>query len=428
MKMLPVPQFKLTTGDPLVLVLLVTLLFPALAQTDSLPPSGFPRIMGIAIGRKDYADRDYQRELSRADVLVVGFYPGWRGPNGETMRDSVKAIKALNRNLLVGQYTLLSEVTDPKDRRYADSDLGRKIDAEGWWLRDAVGRRVQWTDQYDAWEVNISRWAKQDSDGKRYPEWQATRNYKQYFAVIPELDIWFLDNALSRPAVALADWDGDGRDDSREDTATASAYRQGHVSNWSAARTLRPGILLVANADDVSSPEFTLQLDGVLMEAVIGKSWSMERWKGWSAVMRRYAQTMAHTRAPKLVAFNIWGPQDDYRRMRYGLTSCLLNDGYFSYTDEAKGYGSLPWFDEYDADLGKPLQAPQLSPWRNGIYRREFERGLVLVNPTGHAVTLDLERGFRKITGRQDSRVNDGAVASRVIVPARDGLVLLRDP
>jgi hypothetical protein len=53
----------------------------------------------------------------------------------------------------------------------------------------------------------------------------------------------------------------------------------------------------------------------------------------------------------------------DYRKMRFGLATALLNDGFFSYEINTNGHGSLCllWFDEYDnagkgrGYLGQPL-------------------------------------------------------------------------
>ena len=53
----------------------------------------------------------------------------------------------------------------------------------------------------------------------------------------------------------------------------------------------------------------------------------------------------------------------NYRKMRFGLTTALLNDGYFSYEINTNGHGALCllWFDEYDnvgagrGYLGQPL-------------------------------------------------------------------------
>jgi hypothetical protein len=57
----------------------------------------------------------------------------------------------------------------------------------------------------------------------------------------------------------------------------------------------------------------------------------------------------------------------NYRKMRFGLATALLNDGFFSYEINTNGHGSLCllWFDEYDNTgagrgyLGQPLGAAQ---------------------------------------------------------------------
>lgn len=162
------------------------------------------------------------------------------------------------------------------------------------------------------------------------------------------------------------------------------------------------------------------------MEAVIGASWSMERWKGWEAVMERYRSAIEHTAKPHIVGFNVHGKKDDYQRMRYGLTSCLLDDGYFSYTDVQVGYGSVPWFDEYDVDLGEPVDTPPVQPWLNGLYRRRFERGVVLVNPGLMTKTVAIEGGYQRLKGVQAPAVNNGTAAASVTLPGKDGIILLK--
>lgn len=55
----------------------------------------------------------------------------------------------------------------------------------------------------------------------------------------------------------------------------------------------------------------------------------------------------------------------DYRKMRFGLGTALLNDGYFSYEMNTNGHGSLclMWFDEYDnAGAGRGYLGYPLGP------------------------------------------------------------------
>jgi len=111
--------------------------------------------------------------------------------------------------------------------------------------------------------------------------------------------------------------------------------------------------------------------------------------------MQRYRAVLANTRGPRLVGFNVHGDPKDARFFRYAYASCLLADGYFTFTDRSKGYGSVPWFKEYDIELGKATSPPPAAPWREGVWRRDFERGVALVNPTGSAKTVELEPGRR---------------------------------
>jgi uncharacterized protein (TIGR03437 family) len=71
-----------------------------------------------------------------------------------------------------------------------------------------------------------------------------------------------------------------------------------------------------------------------------------------------------------------------------------------------------------------------------GVWRRDFERGIVLVNPTPEAISVSpaqiagpLHRtGIRRILGTQASQVNNGqAVTSGITLGSADGIILLAD-
>ena len=133
-------------------------------------PVGFPRLMGMNIGAKNYEDARYQQDLSRLDVVILGFYRGWQPPGYASspqlaMRRVLHDIKARNPAILIGQYTVLNEAyDDPKDA--ASADLRQKLYANNWWLHDAAGRKVQWTSEYSTWEINFTEWARPDPEGR----------------------------------------------------------------------------------------------------------------------------------------------------------------------------------------------------------------------------------------------------------------------
>ena len=106
-----------------------------------------------------------------------------------------------------------------------------------------------------------------------------------------------------------------------------------------------------------------------------------------------------------------------------------MDDGYYQlfrcYRSRVV-YSTVPLFDEYDQKLGRAISPPPTAAWKSGIYRRDFENGIVLVNPRGNgAVTVDLEKEYKRIAGNQDPAVNNGQTTKRVSLKDRDGLVLL---
>src|SRR5256884_33038 len=289
------------------------------------------------------------------DVVILGFYRGWR-PDGYAptatlaMRKVVKAIKALNPKILIGQYTILSVAYDDPNNA-ADQDKRDKVYASKWWLLNTAGRKVQWMPQYRTWEVNLTTWSQADASGRRRPQWLAEREHSVFCRDIPEFDFVYLDDV--GPPHVTADWNLDGKNDDRRDPGILSAHYAGHLAEWNRLRELAPRLLLVGNTDnDLANPQWRGQLDGGFLEAQMGWGWSLETRAGWGKMMERYSAVLKNTRPPKIVGFNIQGSPTDYRFFRYGYTSCLLDDGYFSFTDKSREYSSVPWVDEYDHKLG----------------------------------------------------------------------------
>lgn len=409
-------------------VLLLLALLPAVGQANELAPrSGYPRILGMNIGGpKYYADPQAQWVFSRHDILILGFYQGWDqdGTGKRSMREVVRSIKAMNPKILVGQYTILGESQD-SDSHPARAKA-RKLTAEGWWLTDQDKQRVRWSSAYGAWDINITNWSRPDRDGLRYPEWLARHDDSVFFKPVPEFDIWYFDNVLARPASRTADWDLDGHDDSRDEPRIALAYRQANVAEWKEARRLEPHAILMGNAKDLASAEYAGRLQGAFLEALMGLPWSTGTRLGWAAAMIEYRNAIRDTASPHIVAFNVHGRRDDYQLMRFGLTSSLLEDGYFSYTELDSKYRTVSWFDEFDANLGEAVDPPARKPWQSGVYRRNFDKGAVLVNPDPVVHTVVLEAGYRRLAGKQDPVVNNGQPATTVRLRPRDGLILLR--
>lgn len=141
------------------------------------------------------------------------------------------------------------------------------------------------------------------------------------------------------------------------------------------------------------TPEYSL-VNGNNFEGFPAEEGGVYGPDGWSAAVfgpwaekGSYFEWLARARQPNLTMIETYeddsGPEatgngnyinpcvqsgftPDYRKMRFGLTTALLNDGFFSYEINTNGHGSLclMWFDEYDnagagrGYLGQPLGAP----------------------------------------------------------------------
>lgn len=384
------------------------------------------RVAGMCIGsNKNYDDLQYQKAMSRAALVVMGFYPGWKSDvDGSKIRPVLQAIKAMNPKIKLGQYTVLNEARNIVSGD-ASSDVAIKLNKENWWLRNSAGDMLRWTDAYNAWDINFTEWSKPDAQGQRYTQWRAQRDFEKFFSLMPEFDTWYCDNVMYQPRTPPANWKLDGSDWPSSTLGVGSAYRRGHSAHWAAIRSLHPKVTVFGNANStMAEVEWKGLLDGAFMEAVIGKSYSIEEWGSWEQAYKKYTDTCANVRSPSLVVLNAHGAPDDYERVRYGLCTVLLGDGMFCYSENGF-YDSVPWYDEYDAPLGQPLTPPPKTPI-TGVAIREYENGIVLVNPSKASnFTYLLKSPHRYMEGLQMGALS-GKVVTQVDVPPRSGRLLLR--
>lgn len=61
------------------------------------------------------------------------------------------------------------------------------------------------------------------------------------------------------------------------------------------------------------------------------------------------------------------------------------------------------------------------------VWRRDFQNGIVLVNPWTSALTVDLGRNFRRVAGLVDPAINDGLTGSQITIGGQDARFLIGD-
>jgi hypothetical protein len=106
-----------------------------------------------------------------------------------------------------------------------------------------------------------------------------------------------------------------------------------------------------------------------------------------------------------LILQNYLSSASDVATRLYYLGNYLLVKGHHTYLDYFAA-GPLEWYPEWSIDLGAPsgAQATDVSAMLSGgVYRRDFAKGSVLVNPSSSAVTVS-------ITGNQVVPQGGGAI------------------
>jgi hypothetical protein len=353
-------------------------------------------------------------ELARWDVVILDMEIQERQPH------LIRRMRQQNPDIIVLVY-----ITPQEIRRDADvsfSRMRKKLASQipdEWYLQNAGGERLSWWP--GTWILNMS-----DSAPKKNT---FTPNVFMANFVVDELlstGLWdgvFYDNAwdnITFFAGKNIDYTVDGRVDADVDIE----WQNGMKTLYNETRALAgEDIIIVGNSD---SPAYADELNGMMLENF--------RANTWGQVMNRYAYNEGERMEPTLNIINAntgnKGNGTEYQKMRYGLTSSLLEDGYYSYDFGDRNHGQTWWFDEYNINLGKPL-AQRISDneyetYTEDLWRRSFSNGLTLVNSTKEAKTVSLGGEFEKIHGTQDVRINDGSIVSELTVGAEDGVVLLK--
>ena len=303
------------------------------------------------------------------------------------------------------------------------NSLFRTVEAENLWLRDDNGAKVEmWPGLY---AVNINN-----------PKWQVANN--QFLSQELDWRKWdglmfdTVENSLARFNQNGLDINGDGQADSLE--SVDRLWQQGLANLLAKTReSIGDDNLMIINGS--SLPVYQKNINGRMFETFPAP------WEGdgtWSASMEQYLQKLPGQNYPPTLYIinantNNAGKQNDYQKMRFGLTSTLLGDGYFSFDYGDKAHEQLWWYDEYLVNLGQPVSSPYnlLAPQDNkikpGLWRRDFELGVAVVNSTDkrQVYVLDKEE-LEKIRGSQDTLVNNGQIVNYLAIQPYDGLILLK--
>jgi len=427
-----------------VVAAVLTMLACQASFAGGVPKKTFPRLGGYHIGATPYTgydDPEYHKQIARLDYAIIG-------SKHTSTNDTAAAIRLLNPNIILAKYRSLMEVSETRQdisvqiRNKVSAERGpNATNAHDWYARDFSGNHVSnWPGN---WTINITKWVQPDANGDRYPEWAAKQDHDLWL----RHDAWdglFEDTVYWQPRGETADWSG-GKE--RDAAKISSEFRLGHQAYWNELRRLEPNKFVFVNHDwyrsqpastvgPLNLPEYDKKVHGGLLEIVMRSTDLDKPRTAWIHVMGWYRRSMSFFSDPNITMFIVAGEPDNWRFFRYAFATCLMNDGYFDYAPTGnEQYGTVEWFDEFDLAgttdtswLGLAIDPPPESAWQSGVWRRDFEGGLALVNPKGNGPkTVTVETGFRRIAGKQDSQINNGQPASRIILQDGDGIILVRE-
>jgi hypothetical protein len=416
-----------------------------------LGPS-FPRIGTARISGTNLTQTAVQNEIGKADVALIT----WGTTSGFALDPVVQAIHTNSRRgTKVILYTKMQEANFLQSgSEKTEADVYAMINGpHNWWVRNVAGAPLDANYKPGTFElVNITRLSPEREGGLTFARWFAHWVEDHYVAPNPSIDGIYMDNAswkmptsaaTSDPALA-GDWNVDGVGDPGTRADIRQAYRRGFRDFFDEmAAAMGASKFKFANvgtwgqttpADNGELAEYYGAVHGGVIETLIdtGNGGAVETWGGWLRMMETYRKVLSTMAGSARLAMFLHGlpTATSWQEMRYGLASCLLDDGYYTPFIGSSGYSTTPWFDEYDANLGQATSLPPTQAWDvpKNVWRRDFQNGIVLVNPKGNpAVTVTVEPGFHRIDGQQDHTVNNGQPAGSITLQPRDGIILLRD-
>ncbi|MFH1046896.1 MAG: putative glycoside hydrolase [Patescibacteria group bacterium] len=302
-------------------------------------------------------------------------------------------------------------------------------------LHQAMLKRIQ-----DSWWLV-------DSSGRQVSVWSGTKMLNMVSPWNKELprhvseDIWstgLWDGIFFDEFSVTARWVNGGdidihRDGFRDDAELVDvAWERATINMLRETRNLLgPTAIIITNGDSATSVQPFLN----------GRMFEMfpTPWEGqgrWQDTVGNYLRL--HDQVGYQPVFVINGSThntgnfSDYRSVRFALTTTLLGDGFFSYDHGDQNHGQLWWYDEQNVSLGAPLglavnqTLPQGAGVSPGVWRRDFRRGVVLVNSTDRLQTVDFDADLEHLHGEQDPLANNGRITNSVTLAPNDGVILLK--
>jgi hypothetical protein len=361
------------------------------------------------------------RAIARYGLLIGGVWANWADPASvAALRERMAALRKLNPHIVILDFSCSAPYAYP-----AETD----VPADGWLLQ-TDGRFI------DGWPgtrmVDLTKPSVVEFMAERAVRSVRDRGFDGAFidCMAGGFDTWAANIASGEPYTVDTNRDGKADDLKEVDRLWTAAKTQ--IANRVRER-LGPRALFMTNqAGDWGLPS----MNGILLEDYL--DYVLAGTLAWDSVMADYRKWTARCMKPTLTTivsssgieppFDAWSsmPASEQAaildrgksltaRMRFGLATTLMGDGYFAYDLHTRWRGQRWWYPEYDAKLGYPKGVAKRRP--DGAWQRSFDGGLVVVNPGELDITVSIGRLLRDVSSGLNRKLH--------VVPGRDGRVFV---
>ena len=404
------------------LALTATLGGAPMAQPSGADGAPFPRIAncyGVGL-TPDSTPQDIE-EVARFDLLIGGVWCNWADEQQrQKLARNLAAVREKNPHIIVLDFSSSAPYADPGDKTFPPS---------GWLLQPDGQHILGWpgTEMIDLTKPEVIDWLVNRSVVSI-----RDRGFDGTFidCMGSGFDSWACNIATGQPY--QVDADGDGKPDDRAWLDRAWVQAKTELSRRVRDAIGPDRVFMTNQAGDWGFP----YMNGILLEDYL--DYVLAGGMDWDRVLRDYLHWTEASHRPNVTTIvsssGIEPPFDPWRsmaaadreallergrnlrdRMRFGLATTLMGDGYYAYDLHTRWRGQRWWYPEYDAPLGYPKGRAERQA--DGTWRREFDGGAVIVNPT----PFDAEVCFP----RRHRDASSDKVDSRFVIPATDGRILL---
>jgi hypothetical protein len=430
-------------------------------------------------GSQYFAPSNDARLAQYGLIILGGNYPEWPGSQGRTRDQVVVSLKSQTHTGLNALTPLVFQYENASEMSLSSpwfAEWTTAVNKNNWFVYASGSSGTMTQSVYEtSWVLaNPDHVVGIDSSTGLYPYGLlANLMYQRYYLgtgsggaamASTHLDGYFLDNMSQRNLQGgAADWERNGTNPSSNDPTATAAVTLGKADFPEQLEALDAHIIAGGNSefgyDMTASSAAGLGMAFSNLSGKLGLASQQFEWAtaggpsnvlnfgGFSAAMTWYQTLENNTKPGGHVMMTGGVLPTDYQLVRYSLGLTLMRNGWAVYAINSGGSdvidpSNLSTYPDFDEFWGGSLNtagylgsasstaqgAEQSGSWLQGVWRRDFDNGIVLVNPSSNgSQTVQLGGTFYHLSGGQAPNINNGAAVTSVTISAGDGVILLRN-